>query len=219
MIDLKQFSVAIFDCDGVILDSNQLKTDGLWAALPGEPKDCVEEFITFHKCNGGVSRYVKFDYYFREIKKLDGFKAELKQALKRYSAFVCAGLLSCDEVPGIRPTLAYLKSRSVHCAVNSGGDEQELLELFQARKLNEYFVEILGSPKTKTDNLKIMKELGYLKGGGVYFGDAKSDLIAATEFGLDFIFVNGVSDWKDGVSFCSSRLIPMIESFVDLQLG
>lgn len=219
MIDLSQVSVAVFDCDGVILESNQLKTEGFRAALPGEPSEQVEEFVTFHKVNGGVSRYVKFEHYFREIKKLNGFEGELDQALRRYSDFVRAALLSCDEIPGIRATLESLKARSVPCAVNSGGDEAELRELFQVRGLDEYFAEILGSPKTKIDNLEILKQQGYLQGPGVYFGDAKSDLTAASEFGLDFVFVHGVSEWKDGVSYCSSREIPMIASFADLQIN
>lgn len=219
MIDLSQVSVAVFDCDGVILDSNPLKTEGFRAALPGEPPDRVEAFVAFHKANGGVSRYVKFDHYFREIKKLDHFAPELDQALQRYSDFVRAELLSCDEIPGIKIMLESLHRQSVPCAVNSGGDEAELHELFRTRGLDDHFVEILGSPKTKIDNLKVLKEKGYLEGPGVYFGDAKSDLTAAAEFGLDFVFVHGVSEWKDGVSYCSSHQIPMIENFMDLQIS
>ena len=219
MIDLSQVLVAVFDCDGGILESNQLKKEGFRETLRGEPSDQVEEFVTFHEFYSGVSRYVKLDYYFREIKKLGGFKTEVEKALQHCSSFVRVAVLSCDEVPGIRATLAYLKAQSVNCAVNSGGDEQELHKLFQARGLDEYLIEILGSPKKKTNNSEILKECGYLDRPGVYFGDSKSDLMGASKFGLDFVFINGVSEWTDGVAFCCNRHIPMIESCADLQIG
>ena len=66
---LEQFDYAIFDCDGVILDSNAIKTQAFREALPGEPEDLVEQLVSFHKATGGVSRYVKLEYFFKELKK------------------------------------------------------------------------------------------------------------------------------------------------------
>ena len=60
MIDIDDYDVFIFDCDGVILDSNILKSEAFEHALTLEDKSDVERLIQYHKDNGGISRYEKF---------------------------------------------------------------------------------------------------------------------------------------------------------------
>ena len=57
-IDFKNFDFFVFDCDGVILDSNLLKTIAFSKSLPEYPEK-VSKFIDYHKANGGISRYKK----------------------------------------------------------------------------------------------------------------------------------------------------------------
>ena len=37
-----QYDFAVFDCDGVILDSNEIKTQAFRESLPGQPDELVE---------------------------------------------------------------------------------------------------------------------------------------------------------------------------------
>ena len=69
MIDLKKYQVCIFDCDGVILDSNKIKTNAFKQALKDEPRDKIEQLVKYHKENGGVSRYKKFEYFYKKFVK------------------------------------------------------------------------------------------------------------------------------------------------------
>ena len=71
MNNIYNYDFFIFDCDGVILESNKLKSDAFSEALPNEPSHLVEEFISYHKNNGGVSRYEKFKYYFEILFSFD----------------------------------------------------------------------------------------------------------------------------------------------------
>ena len=57
------------------------------------------------------------------------------------------------------------------------------------------------------------KSKNFLKKPSVYFGDARSDMVVAEEFGLNFIFVAGVSEWKEGRSTCRQENLPAIEDF------
>ena len=68
MLDLSQYQQIIFDFDGVILDSNQIKSNAFSNSLIDEDKELVKLFIAFHKKNGGISRFKKFDYFFNTIK-------------------------------------------------------------------------------------------------------------------------------------------------------
>ena len=70
MFNLLNYKVAIFDCDGVILMSNQMKSKAFALTLKNEKKKLVNEFMSYHQQNGGISRYVKFDYFYKEIKKV-----------------------------------------------------------------------------------------------------------------------------------------------------
>ena len=74
MIDIAKYDFFIFDCDGVILNSNNLKSKTFAEALAGEPPDLVAEFVEYHKNNGGISRYKKFWYYYKTMKnKVEDF--------------------------------------------------------------------------------------------------------------------------------------------------
>ena len=102
MININKYDIFIFDCDGVILDSNKLKSDAFAEALPTEPPDLIAEFVQYHKQNGGISRYEKFRYYFEEMKKQVEAEAEIDKALNNFAAIVSEGLLKCNYIPGVK---------------------------------------------------------------------------------------------------------------------
>lgn len=196
-MDLTKYIYAIFDCDGVILDSNAIKTEAFRLSLDNEPKYLVEKFIEYHKSNGGVSRYVKFDYFFTTMKGVDDSTVATKRALDKYSRIVKDKLLACDFIPGIYKVLEIFQENKIPCIVISGGDEQELQEVFEKRQISKYFFKIFGSPKTKLENMQRLHDILDLYQKGVYFGDARSDYEVASEFNQDFVFVEGRSEWHD----------------------
>lgn len=218
MLNIEQYKTSFFDCDGVILDSNQIKTDGFRYALGDENPELVEMFIAYHKANGGVSRYVKFAYFYQELKKAENAEELAKEAIDRYAGYCRSELIRCNEIPGVRNVLEILKSAGVKSYVVSGGDEKELNEVFHERGLDKYFVEVLGSPKTKKEHLKRIESEGSLVKPAVYFGDAKSDYEAAKGFGIEFVFVSGASDWYDGVHVCNEKMKLSILNFTEILL-
>ena len=48
---------------------------------------------------------------------------------------------------------------------------------------------------------------------GIFFGDSQSDMEVAEDYGLDFVFVRGVSEWKDGHKFAESKDYLTIDNF------
>ena len=59
---MKKYKSIIFDCDGVILNSNKIKTESFRKILRNFDKRAIQEFIDYHENNGGLSRYIKLDY-------------------------------------------------------------------------------------------------------------------------------------------------------------
>jgi phosphoglycolate phosphatase-like HAD superfamily hydrolase len=213
MNDFHTYKVAIFDCDGVILNSNRIKSDAFAMALSSEEKNLVNDFIIYHQKNGGVSRYIKFEYFFKTIKKCSNYKLDLDIALKCYAKLSKKGLLECEEVPGVRQILKYFNDNNIPCFVASGGDQNEVISVLKERKLFSYFKDVYGSPLSKIENLGIIDSKNKLHTPGVYFGDARSDMLASDEFNLKFIFISGCSEWKEGLKFCDDNNISNYDDF------
>lgn len=208
MFDYHKYDYAVFDCDGVILDSNRLKTQAFADALEDEPEVYVEELVNYHKANGGVSRYHKFRHYYEQINPSENAEVKIKRAISRFAEIVRKELVECNYIPGAIDYIRHLKDKGLDLFVVSGSDEEELIKVFKEREISDFFVKVFGSPSTKKENTgKVVDMIGIDK-HGVFFGDSKSDMEAAEEFGLDFILLQGASEWVEGpLSIISGRII------------
>ena len=52
----------------MLLNSNEVRDAGFIEVLQSFPKEQVAQLLDFHRANGGLSRYVKFRYFFEEIR-------------------------------------------------------------------------------------------------------------------------------------------------------
>ncbi|WP_260260064.1 HAD family hydrolase [Vibrio intestinalis] len=215
----KSYSFAVFDCDGVILDSNKAKSEAFASALLGEDEKLINEFIDYHKSNGGISRYIKFEHFFKNIKNQKSYKSELEESLVRYAELSKQALLECEVIPGITRVLSELNHLDIPCYVVSGGDENELREVFNLRGLSAYFSGVFGSPLSKVDNLDILEKSGKLIGSGIFFGDARSDMEAAERYNLDFMFISGASEWHSALDYIEKKGLDFITNFTELDVN
>jgi phosphoglycolate phosphatase-like HAD superfamily hydrolase len=197
MFDLSKYDYLIFDCDGVIFNSNYLKSKAFADALPSEPYELVNSFVDYHQKHGGISRYEKFRYYFREMKKSPDVEKESRNAIIRFATIVKKGLIECDYVPGVLEFVKEANSLGIPLFVVSGSDEKELIDVFRQRGILNLFEKTYGSPVNKEDNTaKVVKKISD-RSRGCFFGDSKSDYVAASKYGLDFVFVSGLSEWEE----------------------
>jgi phosphoglycolate phosphatase-like HAD superfamily hydrolase len=203
MICLNHYDVVIFDCDGVIFDSNLLKVDAMKNALQGysdvEIKRCVEYFSN----NFGKSRYHHVEYFVKNIVSNAGMVKDYDLILTKYSKQCFDLYLSADFTEGVEELIM---TPSCIKYVASGSDEKELNKVFESRGLTKYFAEVLGSPVAKQDNVKRIILLHPDK-RILMIGDAKSDWQAAVNNEIDFLFVSEyttVSDEVNGLLKASS---------------
>jgi phosphoglycolate phosphatase-like HAD superfamily hydrolase len=188
----------IFDCDGVILQSNRLKSDAFGQVLKKyDPKD-VEDFVSFHKKTGGVSRFEKFAFFFREKLNLDDWEKLTFKACEDFGEIIFDGLCHCQLIPGFGEFLSFLEARKISLSVNTGGAQNEIRDVFRQRDLLDRFQIVLGSPDTKYDNMIKIQELGLIEPGTVYFGDSRLDFDLAQSFNLRFVYVGYESEWPEG---------------------
>ncbi|WP_458411754.1 HAD family hydrolase [Schinkia sp. CFF1] len=186
---LEEYDIVIFDCDGVIIDSNLLKCEAFGKAVDGYPNNIVESFVDHCKKTFGISRYFKFREFFNEFANEPYDDKKFHLFLDRYEK-LCKELYSIAELtPSVKKVLSSLNILGHKLYVASGSDERELIEVFEQRSLVQYFEAIYGSPKKKTECVASILDnnLG-LK--AVFIGDALSDLNTAKEHNLDFIYMN-----------------------------
>jgi len=212
MIDLKRYQSVFFDCDGVILDSNQAKTNAFREVLMNYPKENVDKFIKYHQRNMGISRYGKFREFFSNINPDKDDEALIKKSIKDFSLITRMKLQECKIIPGVIDTLDHLMKKNVECYVVTGGDQEEVRYVFQQRKLDIYFRGIYGSPEDKFSNLKKIISSNEIK-DPVFFGDSKVDLEVAKKYNLDFIYIYGASEWTNGRRYCHKNGYRQIKNF------
>ena len=211
-IDLTKYDFFVFDCDGVILDSNLIKTQAFKESLLNYPDEQVLEFLAYHRENGGISRYYKFNYFFDQIMKMENYEQSLQTALKDYANILEVELLSCSFVPGVIKFLSLLNDHKKDAYVNSGSSENELNKIFKLRGINNFFKEIKGSPDSKYSNMNHIFNDRKKGSKGLFFGDSLVDFQVANKFSIDFIYVESFSEWKD-----FPKNITKIEDFEDLK--
>lgn len=218
------YSTFVFDCDGVVLDSNRTKTEAFRTAASPWGKDAADALVAHHVANGGVSRYEKFRHFFEKILPdvvpqgapgRDG--PDLQSLLETYARAAREGLLTCSVADGIKELRA--ATPQARWMIVSGGDQDELRDVFEQRGLAPLFDGgIFGSPVPKMEILEHQVETGGIRFPAVFLGDSRLDHQAATVAGLDFIFVSNwteVADWKDYVERNGTAAIPNIRALLD----
>ena len=69
MINLRAI---IFDFDGVILDSNDVKTEAFYEMYIQYGESIAKKVVNHHKKNGGISRFQKFKLYHKKFLNIGG---------------------------------------------------------------------------------------------------------------------------------------------------
>lgn len=193
-----EYSTLVFDCDGVVLNSNQIKTQAFYRATLPYGEEAAQRLVDFHVNNGGISGYKKFALFLEEM--TGGREGpNLEQLLDSYAVRVRDGLMACEVAPGLDALRkAAPKARWL---IVSGGDQTELRDIFSARGIDTYFDGgIFGSPDTKDEILARELGTGTITAPALFLGDSTYDYAAATRAGLDFVFLSEwseVADWQD----------------------
>lgn len=214
-IDLARYKTLVFDCDGVILDSNKVKTEAFYQAALPYGEDHASFLVDYHRARGGISRFEKFRYFLDEHLGIDDPSGErLDELLESYAINVKEGLLACACTPGLHE----LRERTPDASwmVVSGGKQDELREVFSARKIDHLFDGgIFGSPDPKGEIVEREINNGSLRNEAIFFGDSEYDYRVASRYGLDFLFIFHWTEMPGWRNFCKVEKIQSV-AFVGL---
>lgn len=181
----------IFDFDGVILDSMSVRAEGFRTIFEGSDESALEKFLTYHRKNGGISRFVKIRYFYEELLGKSISDEAVASLALQFKAIMQKELVK----PGylINETVEFIKYNHekypLHIA--SGAEEGELRFLCETHGLTPYFLSIHGSPTKKPLIVaNIMENYGYATSETVLIGDSINDYAAARDNHIKFLGYN-----------------------------
>ena len=206
MTDLTNYKSLVFDCDGVVLNSNKIKTEAFYDVASIYGYEVAKKLKDYHLNNGGISRYAKFEYLITDILNLKLEQQVLKLLLDDFADKVKQALMACEVAKGLEALRQ--KTDQANWLIVSGGDQAELREVFAERRLDKYFDGgIFGSPDTKDAILERELNNKNITKPAIFIGDSKYDYQAAELSGLDFIFLTDWTDVVDFNSWCDEKCI------------
>ncbi len=224
-IDITSYKCIVFDCDGVVLDSNIVKTEAYFRTAKnlGASDADAQDLVDYHVRLGGISRYHKFDYYLREILKEPVTERAIQALLDEFGRELEVGLMECEIAAGLKELREM--TPDINWLILSGGDQDELRTLFANRTLSNgvnldqlFDGGIFGSPDNKDEVLAREKANGNVKLPGLFIGDSKYDYEAADRAGLDFVFLSDwteVPDWQEYCKLNKILVLPNIQSLIE----
>jgi len=191
MVTLNKYKVIFWDFDGVLMNSNKIRDLGFVKVLAEYPEEEVEELMKFHRKNGGLSRYVKFRYFFEEIRGRDITEKEIKKWAEKFSVIMKELLIDSSLL--IDETIQYVKEnhgdKKMH--IVSGSDQNELRHICESLDIDKYFDSIHGSPTPKNELVyNLLQKHHYNLRECVLVGDSINDYEAAMENDIFFVGYN-----------------------------
>ena len=176
--------VIFLDFDGVILESNELKTkiyQDLFCDHPGR----LEEILALHRARAGLPRRSTLRLICEEILHEPTDSRTLQALLARFEELVRSGLAACREVEGLCELLSRYPAKFY---VVSGAPQREVREALIERDLARRFSGIFGAPHRKRSVIRSVLMIDCTQAeDAVFVGDSANDRDAAISVGVPFV--------------------------------
>lgn len=223
VLNLGNWDAVVFDCDGVLLDSNHMKIAAFVRTLEdaGVAEPTRQAFSQFQRHNFGTSRHKLFTELLTGRFGPCPEGLDLAFLLDRFGAQCVQGYLESAITPGTLELLASLGDQPAFVA--SGSEQGELRQVFDQRGLSGYFRGVYGSPTPKSQLLASIRSSLSQSGQQhpprlVMVGDARADFEAARSNQADFIFVAAYSTVRDTMlALAQQEGFAVVETLAELR--
>lgn len=177
----------IFDFDGIISESLDVKTEAFAEMYRPYGKEVEKKVVNYHEEHGGVSRYEKFRFFHKNFLSEEIDDQKVLDLADQFSSLVLDKVVASDYVPGV---YEFIKNNfdNYDFFISTGTPKEEIDKVMERKNLTPYFKEIHGSPTKKDVHVKaIMRKYGYNVSEVVFIGDATTDRDAASANNIKFI--------------------------------
>ena len=206
----------IFDFDGVILNSNKVKTKAFAELSEKFGKDKSSKLVAFHIKNGGVSRFEKINWFVKNVIK-DEDEDITEKLISNYGEIVLKELSDCQ----LRTDLKKLREKLIDSKwyIASGGLETEIQDYLNKKSLIQLFDGgVFGSPKSKDLIIKNILDKSDRNSKWILIGDSIYDYKCSINNGIKFIFAKDWTEVKNYDQFVKQNNIKVINGIEDLSI-
>ena len=180
------YSAVIWDFDGVIKDSVEVKTQAYEALFLPYGDNHSNSVREHHEANGGMSRFEKIPLYLKNsgLKVTD---AKIVDFCNRFSEIVMQGVIDSPYVPGVKEYLEKACSDQLFFLATAT-PQKEIEVILDSLGLTHCFKKVFGAPVQKADAISRVLSFYDLNAEEVLMvGDASSDMVAAEENSVSFL--------------------------------
>lgn len=200
---MEQYQHILLDFDGVVCDSNSIKSENiLLAAKQYTDEDTARKFQTWFTKQTGIPRERKTNSFFKD----ENISGQILSAYERLNE----RLINAEIMPGIKDFLSI--NKNIPFIILSGGNKKEIESYLKKHDLLQFIELILCGPATKEENLKKYP----LHGKTLFIGDSLYDFEVAQKFFFDFIFLYGYTQFKEWQSFKFPANVNKFENFKNI---
>jgi len=184
---MPQIKAIIFDFDGVIVDSLDVKVQAFLKFYAPYGNEIVEKVKQDYEFSGGISRLKKFKQYHKQFLNQDLSEGEIEKLGQAYSEIVVQQVIASAYIEGVYPFLE--KNYSLYSFfVSTGTPENEAKEIIEKRGINRFFKKIYGSPTSKVEHIEhIIKHFALNRTEILFIGDSPIDRDSADDCNVKFI--------------------------------
>ena len=184
---MPRIKVVVFDFDGVLVDSENMKRRALKDNFLEFGEEFAQKVFEYQETTGS-NRYDVADYAAYKLGKDQEFA---NRYADKYTKTVKEKIIAMSNVPSCESTLSLLVKK-YPLYISSGTPTDDLKEILVAKTMRHLFKEIYGSPSPKIDHfVEIMAREKISNPEEILFiGDMEEDFSVAQSFDLDFLAIN-----------------------------
>lgn len=178
----------VFDFDGTLVDSDQIKHDGFFAVT--RELDPDSEIMRGVLARKPGDRWRVFESFIAIAQQSGSVGAVLAELVAAYTQYCREMIAKAAEITGAEAALKKLTEDGYALYVNSATPDVPLTELVGLRRIDAYFSGVYGSGRSKHDNLVVIAKSEKLTPDQIVMvGNGPDDKEAASLFGCRFIAV------------------------------
>lgn len=187
-MQIQDWQAIIFDFDGVIVESGDIKTQAFAELYRPYGEQVVSEVVRYHRLNGGMSRYLKFRYFQQHLLNNPPLTMGEEEKLdQQFSQLVIDAVIASQAVAGAE-VLIQRAAETIPLFIASGTPENELKTIVERRGLSRYFTDVRGSPLSKQALIaEILTAHAFTPEHVLMIGDAMADYQGAISNGTAFL--------------------------------
>jgi len=178
--------VLILDFDGVVVESNEVKTEAFRHVFSRFPEQ-AEAMMKFHYDHISLGRFDKFDYLLKLLGRTNdmGLKEDIAQ---EFSLRVLEGMMIVPLVSGALKFL-HMVTPMIPVYLASVTPAEELAIILKQHDLSHWFKDVYGCPPWEKSAAiqDVLSKEGLMPEQALLIGDSAGDQRAAKSCGIEFL--------------------------------